>query len=114
LNAVATAFQLSSNPRKFWIGFTNLNRPNYQWIDNSPITWTNWIGGQPDNFNNIENCAEMRNDQRWNDANCYVNQGWLCKITKGLIPLSTPIIIPSSFPGIFEILINKKKSAIHF
>ena len=30
-----------------------------------------------DNFNNIENCAETRNDQRWNDANCYVNQGQL-------------------------------------
>ncbi len=101
LTAVATATQLAFKTNTYWIGFNLLDKDKgYQWSDKSAVSFTNWLSGQPDNYNTIEECAEMRSNQLWVDSMCYLNRGWMCKINKGVIPPANPVI-PDSFPGTF-------------
>ena len=84
LTAVATGQQLSLKTLTFWIGLNILDKDKgYQWTDGSPVSFTNWNTGQPDNVNNIENCVEIRSTQTWYDHSCYLSKGWMCKIEKG-------------------------------
>ena len=100
LNIIATGQFLSIKTNGYWIGLNNLDKTKgYQWTDNSPVTFTNWNTGQPDNFNGFEECAEVRSTQSWNDINCYLNRGWICKIPKGVVPPTTPIVVADPFPG---------------
>ena len=100
LTAVAIEQQLIFKNKGFWIGFNTINRPRvFQWTDGSPNSFTNWNLFEPNNFNSVEDCVEMMSSQGWNDVNCYVNRGWICKIPKGLIPTTNPITVPNSFPG---------------
>ena len=41
----------------------------------------------------------MNTNQKWNDLNCYLNRGWICKIPKGVNPNEKPITINELFPG---------------
>ena len=92
----------------FWIGFNNLEKTGYQWSDGLPTTFTNWNPGQPDNYNNVEDCAEIRSNSLWNDANCYNGRrGWMCKISKGINPPTSPIVVNDTFPG-NKYLLRKK------
>ena len=85
--------------KRFWIGFNNIDRKGYKWSDGSTAPITNWAGGQPDNYNNVEDCAEILSNGLWNDANCYIGRGWVCKIAKGIVPPSTHILVNDTFPG---------------
>ena len=94
--------------KRFWIGFNNIDRSNYKWSDGLPIIITNWAGGQPDNYNNVEDCAEILSNGLWNDANCYIGRGWMCKIAKGVTPPTNPIVVNETFPGrLFFLFLNK-------
>ena len=99
MNSLSLIFQLYLKSNGYWIGYNTLNRDkDYQWTDGSPTNFTNWNTGQPDNYNNVEECAEIRSNQLWNDVNCYLNKGWMCTILKGVVP-PAQIIVPPSFPG---------------
>lgn len=101
LTTVAADQQLTFKLNKgFWLGFNSLERDpkDFQWSDGSPNTFNNWYFLEPNNFNGIEQCAEVTSNQFWYDTNCYVNRGWICKIPKGIVPEENPII-PESFPG---------------
>ena len=96
----ATQLANESSATFFWIGFDRVDKNNYQWTDGSPVDFTNWWPGEPNNFNNNEQCAQIRRDGRWNDAACHSNLGWMCKINKGVNPTSNPIVVPPTFQGI--------------
>ena len=42
-----------------------------------------WGGGQPDNHNDGEDCAELRTDGMWNDLPCTAGRGYLCERPNG-------------------------------
>uniref|UniRef100_A0A8C7RAM9 Mannose receptor, C type 1b n=1 Tax=Oncorhynchus mykiss TaxID=8022 RepID=A0A8C7RAM9_ONCMY len=72
-----------------WIGLSAQD-PNtgYAWTDGSPLSFQHWMEGEPDNYNGVESCAEMRNsywdkEGSWNDVNCEDYNNWLCEIPKG-------------------------------
>jgi hypothetical protein len=84
----------------FWLGLNTIEREkDFQWSDGSPAGFTNWNFLEPNNYNGIEECVEVLSTQLWNDVNCYVNRGWMCKIPKGVVPPENPSI-SESFPGI--------------
>ncbi len=86
----------------FWIGLNNLDKESgYQWSDGKPLNYLNWNYGEPNNFNGVEECVEVQANQGWNDVNCYINKGWICRINKGVIPPTTPISVPDTFQGNF-------------
>lgn len=57
--------------RRLWIGFTDQDvEGDWQWSDGTPVTYTNWNGGEPNNANGVEHYAEMLGSNgAWNDLN---------------------------------------------
>ncbi|XP_071751059.2 uncharacterized protein LOC139908314 [Centroberyx gerrardi] len=66
-----------------WIGMRmfGLTGGQYMWVDFSPMTYTHWGAGEPNNANGEEQCVQMNRHQGgWNDANCgRAGAGYVCK-----------------------------------
>lgn len=53
-----------------WIGFSDaISEGNFVWYDGSPISYTNWAAGEPNNSGD-EDCTQIYPDGSWNDLNC--------------------------------------------
>lgn len=54
-----------------WIGFTDENSEgSYYWYDESPVVYTNWNPGEPNNGGGNEDCTQIYPDGLWNDLEC--------------------------------------------
>ncbi|KAH9488668.1 hypothetical protein Btru_061226 [Bulinus truncatus] len=52
-----------------WIGLNSFsNEKKYNWLDGSPLDYTNWAQGEPNDY--YEDCGEMYHTGLWNDENC--------------------------------------------
>ncbi|CAB4014245.1 Hypothetical predicted protein, partial [Paramuricea clavata] len=81
----------------FWIGlFRNktTSDPKEGWIWSDGNNFTNpqqWNRGEPNNYKNNENCAEVfATNKRWNDNDCAKLFSSICKRKKGLPDPTTP------------------------
>uniref|UniRef100_A0A8B9HYC2 C-type lectin domain-containing protein n=1 Tax=Astyanax mexicanus TaxID=7994 RepID=A0A8B9HYC2_ASTMX len=68
---------------KFWIGLKQkrtLTTRSWIWSDGSDSSYSNWIPGEPNNYNIFHNCVELRseNTYQWNDAGCYHKNKFIC------------------------------------
>uniref|UniRef100_H2XKA0 C-type lectin domain-containing protein n=1 Tax=Ciona intestinalis TaxID=7719 RepID=H2XKA0_CIOIN len=86
-----------------WIGMVQdgMNGP-YVWIDGTPLTFENWIGGQPNDNNGKELCVLMYTYAGlWSDDNCGLPNGFICQkrttATPGM-PAPTPVV-PGGCPA---------------
>jgi gliding motility-associated-like protein len=53
-----------------WIGFNDIaSEGSFVWYDQSPIVYTNWNSGEPNNSGN-EDCVQIYPNGFWNDLNC--------------------------------------------
>lgn len=51
---------MSKQLNKFWIGLNQLSTSTgFVWSDGSPISYTNWYPGEPNNYLGQENCVEF-------------------------------------------------------
>ncbi|KAK2888177.1 uncharacterized protein [Channa argus] len=77
-----------------WIGMrvTGVVNEQYMWVDFSPVTYTHWGPGEPNNANGEEQCVQMNRHQGgWNDANCgRSGAGYVCKKLPGDIHTPPP------------------------
>ena len=66
-----------------WLGGQRdpLNLNNWVWSDGTAWDYTNWLTGQPDNWNNNERCAHMASSHEWNDITCGDQRAFVCKQT---------------------------------
>ncbi|XP_053349941.1 macrophage mannose receptor 1-like isoform X2 [Clarias gariepinus] len=75
-----------------WIGYS-IQDPSvgYVWSDGSPTSYENWKDDEPNNLNDVENCAEITiwwwlKRGEWNDRHCEGKNDWICEIRKGDTP----------------------------
>lgn len=53
-----------------WIGFNDeAQEGTFVWYDQSPITYTNWAPGEPNNSGD-EDCTQLYPNGQWNDLSC--------------------------------------------
>lgn len=63
-----------------WIGLTDfLNEGTFSWVDEAPVTFTNWRVNQPNNGNNNQHCTQIRPDGDWDDVICDKQQAYVCQ-----------------------------------
>jgi hypothetical protein len=64
-----------------WLGFNDLAvEGTFVWVNGDPVTYTNWDGGEPNNSNGVEDCAQMwRTKGYWNDGNCSFAYYFVCE-----------------------------------
>lgn len=64
---------LNSVSDVIWIGFNDeATEGNFVWYDQSPVTYTNWATGEPNNSGGNENCTQIYPDGMWNDLPCTI------------------------------------------
>ncbi|XP_050730814.1 C-type mannose receptor 2-like [Eriocheir sinensis] len=53
----------------------------YRWMDASPLAFSNWAPGEPNNVHDQEDCLALytRRQGYWNDQNCGTPEGRVCK-----------------------------------
>ncbi|XP_003803470.1 low affinity immunoglobulin epsilon Fc receptor [Otolemur garnettii] len=78
-----------------WIGLQDLDREGqFTWMDGSPVSYSNWYPGEPNNQDQGENCVMMRGSGQWNDAACQSRlDAWVCEqlATCGLPATLVPV-----------------------
>ncbi|KAK2840185.1 hypothetical protein Q5P01_013925 [Channa striata] len=66
-----------------WIGLSDRDKEGtWKWVDESPLIFTNWDNGEPNNLKpDGEDCAEIRvqKGHKWNDKPCELSQRWICE-----------------------------------
>lgn len=84
--------QIQSIPNgiALWMGgHDSVTEGGWEWTDGSPFRYINWNAGNPDDYNG-EDCLEILiGNGLWNDDNCAVDRGYICK-RRGKTPEPPP------------------------
>jgi hypothetical protein len=63
-----------------WIGYS-LGSDGFFWESGATEEHTNWNDNEPNNANDIEECAESAFQAGWNDLNCEDQRSFVCETT---------------------------------
>ncbi|EDL74976.1 rCG58956, isoform CRA_c [Rattus norvegicus] len=64
--------------QRSWIGLSDhLREGSWQWVDHSPLKFSFWKEGEPNNDGD-EDCVELFMDE-WNDNTCTQQNFWVCE-----------------------------------
>jgi hypothetical protein len=66
---ITSTFSNVNGGRSVWLGATDRDdNAHYTWLNADPFSYTNFIPGQPDNFNHLEHYLELVPSGQWNDV----------------------------------------------
>ncbi|XP_038078467.1 macrophage mannose receptor 1-like [Patiria miniata] len=90
---------LASTQKVYWIGLWDRSQESsFEWVDGSPVTYTNWKPGEPnDDFpiSTGEDCGEIDTrtggNGKWNDQACVALNYYICSRS-----ISTPVYCDQS------------------
>ncbi|XP_054834316.1 C-type lectin domain family 4 member G-like [Eublepharis macularius] len=55
----------------YWIGLHDMKNENtFVWVDDSPLSYTHWFAGEPNDYGHGEDCVTMTERGWWNDYAC--------------------------------------------
>jgi len=79
---------------QLWIGLTDeVNEGQFKWVNGEAVTYTNWIGGQPENSFGIENYAQIfgGTNGQWNDLanDPVIYGGGFPSVLRGIIEIQS-------------------------
>ncbi|KAJ8273207.1 hypothetical protein GJAV_G00098940, partial [Gymnothorax javanicus] len=73
----------SQSRQEYWIGLYFTTDRTWLWVDGSPLTIRFWRAGEPNGFNDKENCAHGSKHhtalEDWNDIKCIKSFEWVCE-----------------------------------
>ncbi|EYF03863.1 CotH kinase family protein [Chondromyces apiculatus] len=77
---VSTALSIANGD--WWIGFNDQDEEGvFTWTDGSPVDYTSWGGGEPNNYNDEEHCGHLTGGGgAWNDLTCYYGARYVCRL----------------------------------
>ena len=71
-----------NQPTYPWIGGTDQEQEGiWKWSDGSPLNFTKWGNGQPDDWKKSEDCLQFNGERTidgWNDLECEEHQMFVC------------------------------------
>jgi hypothetical protein len=74
--------------RDVWIGFNDIDEEkNFQWLDQTVVTFRGFSGNQPDNDRGYEHCVGFWSEwavSSWNDFPCTTQANFICEWNKTL------------------------------
>ncbi|XP_070537335.1 macrophage mannose receptor 1-like [Ptychodera flava] len=74
---------LQENHMNVWIGLNRNKQGVFEWVDEQPVSYTNWAEDEPNGHITGEDCVEMfYHSGEWNDVDCYQKLGFVCKTQK--------------------------------
>lgn len=68
----------------------------YVWSDGSAVYYSNWAANEPNSKD--EKCTELYADAKWNDNDCNVKRGFICRIQQGINRGTIPLLITHRVP----------------
>ena len=90
--------QSAKRTHSLWIGLNDRNvEGGYVWSDGSPVFFTHWNNGLPNNWLGQQDCVEMltsRHKTNWNDIACNQLRNFACKMSI----FSSPTLWNSTLP----------------
>ncbi|XP_070535374.1 macrophage mannose receptor 1-like isoform X2 [Ptychodera flava] len=98
---IASRLQLEEI-RPWWIGLRQYGfGGDYEWSDGTALDYVNWLDGEPNNFDGMEECAQISESSdtaQWNDQLCAGEFSFICKkIIHSVDPITYPPTPP--IPG---------------
>ncbi len=70
-------------PGDWWIGADDLDQEGtFEWTDGTPLDFTAWSDGEPNNWAEIEHCAHLWGwaGGPWNDLDCNASIYYVCRL----------------------------------
>lgn len=65
---------------RWWFGLNDrVAEGSHVWLDGLPLVYSRWAMGEPNDFNNKEDCAVLYDKGDWNDEICVGLYGFLCE-----------------------------------
>jgi len=67
----------------WWIGADDFAQEGtFAWTDGTPLDYTAWAGGEPNNWGGVENCAHLWGSAggQWNDLDCNASIYYVCRL----------------------------------
>ncbi|MES2566771.1 MAG: lectin-like protein [Bacteroidota bacterium] len=82
-----------------WIGYTDeITEGSFTWYDGSPVAYSNWAAGEPNDAGGVEDCTQIYPNGSWNDLSCS-GYNSLSVIEVNICPQVTLINAPIHCPG---------------
>ena len=73
----------SGSTGSYWIGLSyQVQEKLWKWTDGSLLSngdYSNWMGLNPNNAGDDQDCGEIDYNGEWNDCGCHSTQGFICK-----------------------------------
>ncbi|XP_033624558.1 macrophage mannose receptor 1-like [Asterias rubens] len=82
------SLRTSMSNTNLWIGLHDRsNEGIFEWVDKTPLDFTNWNVGEPNDYGSGEDCVHLRPGETeagtWNDLVCSgTNSGFICQLDK--------------------------------
>lgn len=79
--ALAELMMERTGASNFWIGLSDLEvEGRFSWVDGSPLDFTSFAPGEPNDENDGEDCVLLRFDGLWNDQPCNLELPAACRL----------------------------------
>ena len=70
----------SDSAFQVWIGMHDTGSTGHlRYTDFTPVDFTYWGSGQPDNWGEFEQCVQIRGDSKMEDIRCTSKRSFICK-----------------------------------